>query len=130
MNRSTVLVISSVPPLAGWLEERLSPERFTVCGALPGPELVAAVRQCRPDVAVLDGIHARPGLAQLEVALLKDQCTGVQIIALSDDSSELDGGVIEQGIFCYLAGHTLEELVRVIEAAARERPARSEVPTP
>jgi DNA-binding response OmpR family regulator len=129
MNHSTVLVISPAPLLGGWLADRLSHGRYTVRSAMPGPKLVAAVRQSRPDVAVLDGIHARPGLAQLEVALLKDQSPGVQIIALSDDSSEQDGGVIEQGIFCYLAGHSLEELVRVIEAAARERPARSEIPS-
>jgi hypothetical protein len=121
MSRLNVLVISAGSQTGAWLASRLSPGRFVVHVTRPGPTLIAAVRELRPHVAVLDGIDARPAAAQMEVALLKDQSPGVQIIALSGDSSERDGGVIEQGIFCYLAGRSLDELPRLIAAAAAER---------
>jgi hypothetical protein len=60
-------------------------------------------------------------MAQMEVALLKDQHPGIPIIALSEQSSEFDAEVVEQGIFCYLAGCSRDELLRVIEAAVVER---------
>jgi DNA-binding response OmpR family regulator len=121
MSRLNVLVISTGVTTAEWLAQRLSPRHFAVTGALPGPALIRAVRERRPEVAVVDAIDARPGAAQLEVALLKDQSPGVQIIALSGASGEQDGAVIEQGVFCYLAGRTLPELLRVVQAAGRER---------
>ncbi len=121
MSHLQVLVISGGSETGSWLAERLSPRGFKVRTAHPGPGLVRAVREGRPHVAVVDGIHARPGMAQMEVALLKDQHPGIPIIALSEYSSEFDAEVIEQGIFCYLAGCSLDELLRVIEAAAGAR---------
>ena len=115
-----VLVISAGSRTAQWLSERLSAERFRVSTARPGPELIPAVRERRPQVAVLEGLNARPGVAALEVALLKDQSPGVRIIALSDEPSARDAEVIEQGIFCYLGGCSLGELLRVIESVGRE----------
>lgn len=120
MNRLHVLVISAGCETGAWLSERLSAERFRVSTARPGPDLIPAVRDGRPHVAVLDGVHARPDVAQLEVALLKDQSPGVRIIALSDEPSPRDAEVIEQGIFCYLGGCSLGELLRVIESVAGE----------
>jgi DNA-binding response OmpR family regulator len=115
-----VMVIGAGSAIADWLGQQLGPRGVTVMLADPGPELIALVRAYRPDVAVLDGIHARPQLASMEVALLKDQDAGIRIIALSDESSELDAEVVEQGVFCYLGGCSREELLRVIESAARE----------
>jgi DNA-binding response OmpR family regulator len=120
-ERLNVLVISTGPATGAWLEERLDARRFSVGTAQPGPDLIRAVREAQPQIAVLDGIDARPELARLEVALLKDRSPGVQIIALSAQSSELDVEVIEQGVFCYLGGCSLEELLRVVESAARGR---------
>jgi DNA-binding response OmpR family regulator len=120
MGNLHLLVISPGEETGAWLAGRLSPEDFQVSTAPPGPTLVATVRQARPHVAVLDGIDARPREAQMEVALLKDQSPGVQIIALSMNSSEYDAEVVEQGIFFYLAGHSREQLLRVIQAAALE----------
>ncbi|HUH13600.1 MAG TPA: hypothetical protein VMK65_10840 [Longimicrobiales bacterium] len=124
MSRLNVLVVSPRASTATWLADRLDPNRFLVSLARPGPRLVESIRARRPDLAVLDEIHARPGVAQMEVALLKDQRPDVQIIALSDDSSERDGDVVEQGIFCYLGGCSLDELLRVIQAAAQDRDTR------
>jgi DNA-binding response OmpR family regulator len=116
-----VLVISSGSTTCSWLAQRLDPQGYAVQSSMPGPELIQRVREGRPDVAVLDGIDARPQLARMEVALLKDQSPGVRIIALSAVSSELDAQVVEQGIFCYLGGCSLEELLRAVESAARSR---------
>jgi DNA-binding response OmpR family regulator len=119
MGRLKLLVVSDEE--AGlWLTERLSPLDFTVSVVAPGPKLVEAARTTRPHLAVLEGIDRRPKAAPLEVAVLKDQSPGVQIIALSENSSEFDAGVVEQGIFFYLAGRSRDELLRVIDAAARE----------
>jgi DNA-binding NtrC family response regulator len=120
MSRLKLLVISSADETGEWLEGRLDSRAYGVSTVRPGPGLIAAVREARPDVAVLEGIDTRPRAAQMEVALLKDQCPGVQIIAMSGNSSEYDAGVVEQGIFFYLAGCSREELLRLVEAAARE----------
>jgi DNA-binding response OmpR family regulator len=114
-----VMVISADPATAVWLADRLACQGIAVMQTEPGPDFIRAVRASRPQVAVLDRIDARPQLAPTEVALLKDQNPGVRIIARSGDSSELDAGVIEQGIFCYLGGCSLDELLRVVESAAR-----------
>jgi DNA-binding NtrC family response regulator len=129
MSRLNVLVISPGSETGSWLASRLSPGRFAVSTARPGPDLIRAVRLDRPHVAVLDGIHSRPGVAPLEVALLKDHSPDVRIVALSGESSDLDGDVIEQGVFCYLAGCRRDELLRVIEAAASERLSPSGCPS-
>lgn len=121
MDRLQVLVISAGPETGFWLAGRLSSVCFEVRTTRPGPALVEAVRAAKPSLVVVDGIDARPGMASLEVALLKDCNPDVRIIALSDFSSEVDAEVVEQGIFCYLAGCSREELLRVIEAAARKR---------
>jgi DNA-binding response OmpR family regulator len=114
-----VMVISADPSTALWLAGHLADRGIAVVATEPGPDFIRAVRGTRPQVAVLDCIDARPQLAPMEVAVLKDQSPGVRIIARSGDSSELDAGVIEQGIFCYLGGCSLDELLRVVESAAR-----------
>jgi DNA-binding response OmpR family regulator len=113
-----VMVVSPSTRTASWLARRLARHGVDVYAAEPGPELIHVLRERRPDVVVLDGIHARPQLAPVEVALLKDRNPAVRIIARSETSSELDVEVIEQGVFCYLGGSSLEELLRVVESAA------------
>jgi DNA-binding response OmpR family regulator len=121
MNCMNVLVVSAEPAMGVWLAKALGRERFFVRTVRPGAALLDALRGAQPHLAVLDGIDAHRESAQLAVALLKDRNPGVRIVALSDASSEADGEVIEQGIFCYLASCSREELLRVIEAAARDR---------
>jgi DNA-binding NtrC family response regulator len=116
--RMKVMVIGTGTWTASWLARRLAPRGVEVFAAAPGPELIQAVREWRPEIVVLDEIDARPQVAPLEVALLKDQDPGVRIIARSSESSELDVEVIEQGVFCYLGGCSLDELLRVVESAA------------
>jgi DNA-binding response OmpR family regulator len=117
MSRMDVLVVSSESEIGAWLAGRLSRDKFEVRAVRPGPALVEAVRERQPHLAVLDGIDAHPEAAQLAVALLKDRNPAVRIVALSGASSETDGEVIEQGIFCYLASCSRDELLRVIQAA-------------
>jgi DNA-binding NtrC family response regulator len=121
MGAVKVLVVSAGAETGSWLAERLSSLRFEVRSARPGPGLIRAVRENQPHLAVIEGIHARPEMASMEVALLKDHNPEVQIIALSDHSSEFDAPVVEQGLFCYLGGCSREELLRVIEAAIDQR---------
>lgn len=127
-----VIVVSSAATLAASLGCALDPERFHVTHVRPGPGLVDAVRRERPQVAVVDRIDERPQAAQLEIALLKDRCSEVQVIAVSGRSSESDARVVEQGIFYYLTEPTGQELPRLIEAAAatlkRRGPGRAPVP--
>jgi DNA-binding response OmpR family regulator len=121
MSRFRVLVISSDSTTGAWLAARLDASAFDVTSTRPGPSLLRLIRERRPELAVLDGIDARPGLAQMEVALLKDQSPGVRIVARCERSSERDADVVELGIFCYLADRSLDSLLRVVQAAAGER---------
>jgi hypothetical protein len=117
MARYRILVVSAGSTTASWLAARLG-GTCEVSDVRPGPDLVRTIRECRPQLAVLDGIDTRPASAPLEVALLKDAIPGVQVVAVSGASSEADGDVIELGVLCYLAGRSVEELLRVIERVA------------
>ena len=125
MNRTNVLVVSAGSGIGEWLASHLSRDQFAVRTVRPGAALIEAVRARQPHLAVLDQIDAHPETAQLAVALLKDRNPGVRIVALSGASSDADGEVVEQGIFCYLASRSREELLRVIEAAALAGQGRS-----
>jgi DNA-binding response OmpR family regulator len=114
-----IVVISSSGALSAALSEELSSSRFHVLDIRPGPRVLDAARRERPRIAVVDGIDERPEAAQLEIAVLKELCPGVEIIALSHESSEQDASVIEQGVFYYRAAASSDELVRIIDAAER-----------
>jgi len=111
------VVISPSSALSTALSQELPSSRFHVVDIRPGLDVLEAVRRDRPRIAVVDGIDGRPEAAQLEIALLKDLCPGVEIIALSHESSEQDASVIEQGVFYYRAAASAHELVRIIDAA-------------
>lgn len=127
----SLVVVSPSGALGAALAQALSAARFRVVAARPGPAVLRAVHEERPRVVVLDRVNERPEAAQLEVALLKELCPGVPVIALSSDSTERDAQIVEQGIFYYLAGASLSELVRIIDAAEQTagwrdgRPSRS-----
>lgn len=113
------MVISPSGALSAALARELPPSRFLVLDIRPGPRVLEAARREQPRIAVVDGIDRRPESAQLEIALLKELCPGVEIIALSNESSEQDASVIEQGVFYYRAAASAHELVRIIDAAER-----------
>lgn len=114
-----IVVISSSGALSAALSEELPSSRFHVLDIRPGPRVLDAARRERPRIAVVDGIDERPAAAQLEIAVLKELCPGVEIIALSNESSEQDASVVEQGVFYYQAAASAGELVRIIDAAER-----------
>lgn len=116
-----ILVISDGGATGQWLTDRLAPRGIRVSVARPGPDVIRIAREQRPQIAVLDGIESRPQLARMEVAVLKDQSPGIRVIALSATSSERDIEVIEQGVFCYLGGCSLEEVLRAVESATQGR---------
>ena len=119
MHTARVVVVSPSRALGVTLLRRLSPARFEVVDVEPGPGVVRAVCRNRPGIAVIDRIDERPEAAQLEIAVLKELWPGVQIIALSSNSSETDASIVEQGVFYYTAEAPVDEIVRVILAAHR-----------
>lgn len=118
MAPKKVLVISPSESLRTWLSNSLSPARFCIWHSCPGSEVLPAVLSVRPQIAVVDGIDARPEAAQLEIALVKSVCPEARIIALSGHSSGADAPVLEQGVFYYMAATSNGDLVRVLESAA------------
>lgn len=127
MTPTTVVVISPSSLLGIALSRALSTSGFQIVPIRPGPDVLDAVRRERPRIAVIDRIDERPEAAQLEIALLKTLSPGVQIIAVSDRSSEVDAAVIEQGIFYYAVGASSGELVQLINAAERSNSGKGEV---
>ena len=119
MDTMRIVVISPSCALSTALAKELPPSRFQVVDVRPGPRVLETARRERPRIAVIDGIDERPEAAQLEIAVLKELCPGVEIIALSHESSERDASVIEQGVFFYQAAASAGELVRIIDAAER-----------
>ena len=113
-----VVVVSPGEALGRSLVRALDAERFEVTDVRPGAGLVKALRRETPDVAVVDAIDERPQAAQIEIAVLKDRCPDVQVIAVSGRSSESDAWVVEQGIFYYLTAPLGDELPRLVQAAA------------
>jgi DNA-binding response OmpR family regulator len=124
---TTVVVISPSSMLGIALSRALSTSGFHIVPVRPGPGVLDAVRRERPRIAVIDRIDERPEAAQLEIALLKTLSPDVQIIAVSDRSSEVDAAVIEQGIFYYAVDASSAELVQLINAAERSRSGKGEV---
>lgn len=127
MTPTTVIVISPSGMLGVALSRALSTSGFQIVPVRPGPDVLDAVRRVRPRIAVIDRIDERPEAAQLEIALLKTLSPDVQIIAVSDRSSEVDAAVIEQGIFYYAVGASSGELVQLINAAERSYSRKGEV---
>lgn len=119
MDVIRIVVISSSGALSAALSEELPSSRFHVLDIRPGPPVLDAARRERPRIAIVDGIDERPEAAQLEIAVLKELCPGVEIIALSNESSEQDASVVEQGVFYYQTAASAGDLVRIIDAAER-----------
>lgn len=124
MQTARVVVVSPSRALGTALVRRLPSARFDVVDAEPGPDVIKAVSRNRPGIAVIDRIDERPEAAQLEIAVLKELWPGVEIIALSSNSSEIDASIVEQGVFYYTAAAPIEEVVRVILAAERAAASR------
>ncbi len=113
-----VLVISPDQALADFLKRDLSAAEFEVLASRPGAEVVRVVRQTRPDIAVIDRLHARRDAAELEVALLRDMRREVRIILVSEVPSTEDGRLVEVGVFFYLSASPPLRLPEVVRAAA------------
>ena len=118
MLATTVLVISPTGELRRSLLRVLTVD-CEVTDARPGAGVLRALQRERPRVVIVDRIDERPEAAQLEIALVKELCPRVRVIALSRNSSNADAFVVEQGIFCYVAAPCEGELVRLIHAATR-----------
>lgn len=126
MQTARVVVVSPSRDLGTALAQRLSSTQFEVIYVEPGSDVVKAVSRDRPGIAVIDRIDERLAAAQLEIAVLKELWPGVEIIALSSNSSEADATIVEQGVFYYTADAPVDEVIRVIHAAALAATSRFE----
>jgi len=124
MAPTKIVVVSPTRALGAALSERLSGDGFEVVTVHPGPTVFEVVRANRAAIAVVDRIDERPDAAQLEIAVLKEISPGVEIIALSDHSSERDATVVEQGVFYYGSAVSVAQLTRLIHAADHSLVAR------
>ena len=113
-----VLVVSPDRALVDFLRRELATPEFEVLATLPGAEFVRAVRRARPDIAVIDRVHARRDVAEMEVALLRDMRREARIILVSEVPSREDGCLVEAGVFFYLSASPPLRLPELIHAAA------------
>lgn len=118
MKAIRILVSSSNDEVSEFLNQTLSRMRFEVSAVVPGKRYREVVQRVRPAIALVDVIDERPDAARSEVEILREVCPEARIVALSRSSSSQDAGVIEQGVFYYLANDWQGRLSEVIEAAA------------
>jgi hypothetical protein len=114
-----ILVDSTDPGTALFLQGRLNADRFQIVTLAPDAALEVVARETRPQIAVIDQIHVRQEVARARIAALKQFCPDIRVIAVSEHPSGRDGLVVEQGLFYYLTRRVDLELVRIIEAGAR-----------
>ena len=113
-----VLVVSPDQALVDFLRRELAAPEFGVVATLPGAEFVRAVRRAHPDIAVIDRVHARRDVAEVEVALLRDVWPEARIILVSEVPSREDGRLVEAGVFFYLSASPPLRLPELVHAAA------------
>jgi DNA-binding NtrC family response regulator len=113
-----ILVDGPDPDTGSFLRSRLAADRFEVVEIEPGASFVDVVRRARPLIAVIDRVHEGQEVARMKIAVLKDICPGVRIVAVSQLPSARDARIIEEGVFYYMTVPVGEELIRIIEAGA------------
>lgn len=118
MKAIRILVSSSNDDVSEFLNQTLSRARFEVCAVEPGNGFTEMVERVRPAIALIDVIDERPDAARSEVEILREICPKARIVALSRSSSPQDAGVVERGVFYYLANDWRGRLSEVIEVAA------------
>ncbi|MDN3351073.1 response regulator transcription factor [Actinomadura sp. DC4] len=88
MAEQLILVVEDEPTLAEAVAARLRAERFAVRVAGDGPAAVAAVRESRPDLVVLDLML--PGFDGLEVCRRVQAISPVPVLMLTARDGETD----------------------------------------
>jgi len=112
-----IMVVGEDSTLASFLASHLTRPDVRVIGTTPGNTFLENLMVSSPDIAVLDEIDQRPLAAQKEVAILRQRYPRAVIIAVSGHSTAVDGTIVEQGIYYYLAPRSRRRLLRVVEAA-------------
>jgi len=113
-----VLVVSTDGTLCDFLRRELPQAEFAVVPTAPGAEFVRSARQACPDVAVIDRVHARRDVAEVEVALLRSLRPEARIILVSEVPSRDDARLVEVGVFFYLSASPPLRLPELVRAAA------------
>jgi DNA-binding NtrC family response regulator len=114
-----ILVNSPDEAVARALEDGLDPEVFLVTDVRPGPGFVRSVRGECSDIVIIDRVNERLDAAQVEIEVVKGFRPEARVIVISEESSEKDAKIIEQGVYYYLTSGTVSELIRVVKAAAQ-----------
>jgi ActR/RegA family two-component response regulator len=114
-----VLVISPDRNLAQFLERELREPGFEVVASRPGPAVVAAAREGRPEIAVIHCSEARRETAVLEHAIVRAFRPDVRTIVVSGAPSAADAEIIQLGVFYYMSASPPVRLPDVVRAAAR-----------
>ena len=117
-NMIRILVDSPDQNTVEFLRKRLSDARFKIVTANKTQRFSEFAHREQPQIAIIDRIHERQEIARQQIAALQEMCSGVRIIAISEQPSSDDAAVIEQGVFYYLTLLIGDELIRVIEAGA------------
>lgn len=113
-----VLVVSTDQALGHFLRRELPQGDFAVVATLPGAEFVRSVRQACADVAIIDRVHARRDVAEMEVALLQDLRPEARVILVSEVPTKDDARLVEAGVFFYLSASPPLRLPELVQAAA------------
>ena len=114
-----VLVISPDRNLEQFLQRELTEPEFEVVASRPGPALIAAARDGRPEIAVIHSSEARRETAALEHAILRAFRPDVRTIVVSSAPSTADAEIIQAGVFYYMSASPPVRLPDVVRAAAR-----------
>lgn len=119
-----VLIVDDEPTLLATLKYNLEREAYAVVTATDGESGLAAAREARPDLIVLDLMM--PGLSGLEVCRILRRETRVPILMLTARDSEVDKVVgLELGADDYVTKpFAMRELIARVSALLR----RSESP--
>ncbi len=123
-----VLISKPGQGLVEFLSAHLDGAHFRLLVVLETARLVEVLVREQPPIVILDRVHERQREARAELAVVRQYIPRARVIALSQESSDHDGQIVEQGVFYYLAAPPGPELVRIIKAAERslqENPPRA-----
>jgi DNA-binding NtrC family response regulator len=113
-----VLMSLSDNKLGEAIQERLNAGEFDLLKVNPSSELLPVVCNETPDILVFE-LDPYERFIEWLIFVLKKLRPNLKIIAFSESSSRMDARVIEQGIFYYMTKPTSEEIVQVVQAAAK-----------
>ena len=116
--RLKVLVRTTRAELTKFLEQRLAPGEYQiVAGSLDAPIMDQVLEQF-PDILLFE-LAASESPENIVLHKIRKVHPYLKVIFLSQHSTPEDARIVEQGLFYYTAMADVEEILEVIQAAAR-----------